>query len=76
MANYARRFTLRNLNDPLALDRRPSHRRRADELDHVTEAINSMRERLREDIERQEADEAEIRKLSLALEQSPSSVII
>ena len=76
MANYARRFTLRNLNEPLALERRPRHRRRADELDHVTEAINSMRERLREDIERQEADEAEIRKLSLALEQSPSSVII
>lgn len=76
MANYARRFTLQNLNDPLALERSPSQRRLPDELDQVTDAINSMRERLREDLERQKADEAEIRKLSLALEQSPSSVII
>lgn len=76
MANYARRFTLQNLDEALILDRHPRPPRRQDELDHVTEAINSMRERLREDLERQKADEAEIRKLSLALEQSPSSVII
>lgn len=76
MANYARQFTLHNLSEPLLLERPSRPSRRQDELDHVTEAINSMRERLREDLERQKTDEAEIRKLSLALEQSPSSVVI
>lgn len=76
MANYARRFSLRNLDEPLTLDRRSRPLQRQDELDQVSEAINNMRQRLRQDLERQKADEAEIRKLSLALEQSPSSVII
>ncbi|XOZ34341.1 EAL domain-containing protein [Halomonadaceae bacterium KBTZ08] len=76
MANYARRFSLRNLDEPLTLDRRSHPLRRQDELDQVSDAINNMRQRLRQDLERQKADEAEIRKLSLALEQSPSSVLI
>ena len=76
MARYARRFNLKNLDSPLQLDRRRKMKGAPDELDQVTDAINSMRERLRSDLERQERDAREIRKLSLALEQSPSSVII
>ena len=76
MARYARQFNLRNLDAPLRLDRRSRSGQVSDELDQVTDAINSMRDRLRSDLDRQEQDAREIRKLSLALEQSPSSVII
>ncbi|TDT41623.1 PAS domain S-box-containing protein/diguanylate cyclase (GGDEF)-like protein [Halospina denitrificans] len=76
MARYTRQFTLRNLDTPLRLDRNRRGKSVSDELDQVTDAINSMRERLRSDLERQQQDAREIRKLSLALEQSPSSVII
>jgi len=76
MARYARRFNLRNLDTPLQLDRRRRTKGLRDELEQVTDAINSMRERLRSDLERQDEDAREIRKLSLALEQSPSSVTI
>ncbi|PWG74542.1 diguanylate cyclase, partial [Enterococcus hirae] len=39
-------------------------------------AINQMRERLNDDLKRQERDAQEIRKFSKAIEQSPSSVLI
>jgi len=76
MANYAKDFSLTNLSTPLTLDRpdTPSHRN--DEIGRVTEAFNQMRERLNDDIERQERDAAEIHKFSKAIEQSPSSVVI
>lgn len=76
MANYARELSIRNLSRPLVLDRPDNQINRTDELAKVTEAINQMRERLNEDIVRQEHDAEEIRKLSKAVEQSPSSVMI
>jgi diguanylate cyclase (GGDEF)-like protein/PAS domain S-box-containing protein len=76
MANYAREFSLNNLAEPLKLDRPDTGLNRRDELAQVTEAINQMRKRLAEDVERQERDAQEIRKFSKAIEQSPSSVLI
>ncbi|WP_165855013.1 EAL domain-containing protein [Marinobacter sp. JSM 1782161] len=76
MANYTRGFSLRNLQQPLQLDRPDTDMNRRDELAQVVDAFNQMRERLNEDIQRQEEDASEIRKLSLAIEQSPSSVLI
>ena len=76
MANYARNFSLNNLSDPLELDRPDTQLNRNDELAQVTVAINQMRERLNDDLERQERDAQEIRKFSKAIEQSPSSVLI
>ncbi|MCK7543189.1 EAL domain-containing protein [Marinobacter bryozoorum] len=76
MATYARDFSLDNLDAPLRLDRSYVHRHRGDELSQVTDAINQMRERLAQDLERRKRDESEIRKLSMAVEQSPSSVMI
>ncbi|WP_275706168.1 EAL domain-containing protein [Marinobacter iranensis] len=76
MANYARNFSLNNLAKPLELDRPDSQLNRNDELAQVTVAINQMRERLNDDLERQERDAQEIRKFSKAIEQSPSSVLI
>ncbi|MGM0570626.1 EAL domain-containing protein [Marinobacter sp.] len=76
MASYARDFSLDNLDTPLRLDRPDNQRHRADELGQVTDAINQMRERLAQDLERRKRDESEIRKLSMAVEQSPSSVMI
>ncbi|MFE8069630.1 EAL domain-containing protein [Marinobacteraceae bacterium S3BR75-40.1] len=76
MANYARNFSVHKLDVPLRLDRPDVNRYRHDELAQVTDAINDMRERLRDDIRRQEKDAEEIRKLSMAIEQSPSSVLI
>ena len=76
MAEYARNFSLRNLSTPLILDRPDTRTTGNDELAQVTEAINNMRTRLQDDLERQTADAREIQKLSMALEQSPSSVLI
>lgn len=76
MANYAREFSLSTACRPLTLDRPNTASNRHDELGRVTEAINQMRERLNFDMERQQKDAAEIRKLSKAIEQSPSSVLI
>jgi diguanylate cyclase (GGDEF)-like protein/PAS domain S-box-containing protein len=76
MGNYAREFSLNNLSEPLKLDRPDTGLNRRDELAQVTEAINQMRKRLAEDVERQERDAQEIRKFSKAIEQSPSSVLI
>jgi len=76
MANYARDFSLNNLPKPLELDRPDTQLNRNDELAQVTVAINQMRERLNDDLERQERDAEEIRKFSKAIEQSPSSVLI
>lgn len=76
MAHFARNFSLTSLDRPLRLDRADNQRHRNDELGQVTEAFNQMRERLKDDLERRKRDEEEIRKLSMAIEQSPSSVII
>lgn len=76
MADYARDFSLANLSRPLVLDRPDTASNKKDELGRVTDAINQMRERLNDDLERQERDAAEIRKFSKAIEQSPSSVLI
>lgn len=76
MANYARTFSLTNLPEPLQLDRPDTELNRIDELSQVTEAINQMRQRLHQDLEQQSLDAEEIRKLSKAIEQSPSSVLI
>ncbi|MCK2148941.1 EAL domain-containing protein [Marinobacter alexandrii] len=76
MADYARDFSLSNLSRPLELDRPITPSNESDELGRVTDAINQMRERLNDDVIRQERDAAEIRKFSKAIEQSPSSVLI
>lgn len=76
MASYARHFSLRNLPGPLNLARRNTSANRRDELAQVTEAVNEMRDRLSEDMQRQQEDADEIRKLSLAIEQCPSSILI
>lgn len=76
MADYARDFSLSNLSRPLELDRPRTPSNERDELGRVTDAINQMRERLNDDVVRQERDAAEIRKFSKAIEQSPSSVLI
>lgn len=76
MANYARNFSLNNLSQPLQLDRPDTALNRNDELAQVTDAINQMRDRLNDDVARQERDAEEIRKFSKAIEQSPSSVLI
>mgnify|MGYP006279304263 FL=1 len=76
MAGYARDLSLHNLSRPLVLDRPDTPANRHDELGLVTDAINDMRERLTDDIERQKRDAADILKFSKAIEQSPSSVLI
>lgn len=76
MADYAREFSLTNLSKPLELDRPDTPLNKRDELAQVTDAINQMRQRLAEDLARQERDAQEIRKFSKAIEQSPSSVLI
>ncbi|WP_375170788.1 EAL domain-containing protein [Marinobacter sp.] len=76
MADYARDFSLANLSRPLTLDRPDTPTNRSDELGRVSDAINQMRQRLNDDLARQERDAAEIRKFSKAIEQSPSSVLI
>ncbi|WLQ17282.1 EAL domain-containing protein [Hahella aquimaris] len=76
MANYARGLNIHQLDMPLALDRSQKSGQPPDELQRVTDAINEMRLTLLNDIEKQKQDAAEIRKLSLAIEQSPSSVLI
>lgn len=76
MADYTRDLSLRNLSRPLVLDRPNTPAYQRDELGMVTEAINEMRERLTDDVARRERDEAEIRKFSKAIEQSPASVLI
>ncbi|TGN41785.1 bifunctional diguanylate cyclase/phosphodiesterase [Marinobacter confluentis] len=76
MADYARGFSLNSLREPLKLDRPDTPLNNSDELAQVTDAINHMRERLSEDLERQKRDAQEIRKFSKAIEQSPSSVLI
>ena len=76
MADYTRDLSLRNLARPLELDRPDTPAYQRDELGMVTEAINQMRERLIDDVTRRERDEAEIRKFSKAIDQSPSSVLI
>lgn len=76
MATYARNLSLDSLDEPLKLDRANTPTNRRDELAQVTDAINQMRERLNQDIAQQEQDATQIRKLSMAIEQSPSSVLI
>lgn len=76
MANYTKDFSLKNLNRPLTLDRPDTPSHRDDEIGRVTEAINQMRKRLNDDVARQQRDAAEIDKLSKAIDQSPSSVVI
>lgn len=76
MAAYTRDLSLKNLSQPLTLDRPDSPANRRDELGMVTDAINEMRERLNDDVGRRERDAADILKFSKAIEQSPSSVLI
>ncbi len=76
MANYARSLNINHLETPLRLDRKQATENQPDELQRVTDAINEMRMTLLKDIEKQKRDAAEISKLSLAIDQSPSSVLI
>jgi diguanylate cyclase (GGDEF)-like protein/PAS domain S-box-containing protein len=75
MATYARNFDLSKPEVALKLERIENPNLR-DELTDVTDAINEMRTKLIDDISRQEKDAKEIKKLSMAIEQSPSSVLI
>lgn len=53
IADYARQLSLQSLHRPLALPRREQR----DELQDITDAINHMRESLREDIRKREETE-------------------
>jgi len=76
MAQYTRDLSLKNLSRPLRLDRHETPANKRDELGMVTDAINQMRERLNDDVDRRERDAADILKFSKAIDQSPSSVLI
>ncbi|ARU56553.1 PAS/PAC sensor-containing signal transduction diguanylate cyclase/phosphodiesterase [Oleiphilus messinensis] len=76
MAIYARNLNINKLDTPLKLDRKEKKDHEKDELNEVSDAINQMRIQLVKDLERQNKDAAVIKKLSLAIEQSPSSVLI
>ncbi len=76
MANYARSININELGTELILDRKMRPSQSPDELQRVTDAINEMRITLLNDIDKQKKDAAEIQRLSLAIEQSPSSVLI
>ncbi len=56
IADYARNLKLENFNQPLKLKRYSAQSRR-DELDNVVDAINQMRQRLLDDIEKRHAIE-------------------
>ena len=76
MAEYAKNLNINALDNPLVLDRAQSKLSRNDELSQVTNAINDMRLTLIDDLDKQSENAQEIRKLSLAIDQSPSSVLI
>jgi len=76
MAEFAQNLNINALDQSLTLDRPPSQSSKKDELSQVTDAINEMRLTLIDDLEKQRTSEKEIRKLSLAIDQSPSSVLI
>lgn len=67
MADYARNLTLERLDTPLTLTRRRPHRQ--DELSHVMNSINQMRESLMDDIELREQAEQQLATLNAELEQ-------
>src|SRR5690554_5493513 len=71
MAQYTRDLSLKNLSRPLHLDRHETPANKRDELGMVTDAINQMRERLNDDVDRRERDAADILKFSKAIDQSP-----
>jgi signal transduction histidine kinase len=64
MADYARGFNLTTLDVPLVLDGRKAWQ---DELDDVADALNYMREALRDDMKRREEAEAELREKQMTL---------
>lgn len=76
MAEYTQNLTINELDKPLVLDRPDTNFNRTDELARVTNAFNNMRLTLIDDLNKQNESKNEIRKLSLAIEQSPSSVLI
>ncbi|WP_256470534.1 EAL domain-containing protein [Alkalimarinus coralli] len=76
MAEYAQDLNINALDKPLVLDRADTKFSRSDELSQVTNAINGMRLTLIDDLAKQNENAKEIRKLSLAIDQSPSSVLI
>ena len=53
IANYASNFSMEKLDIPLLLNRKPLFFIKEDELDQLTYSINSMRLRLKKDIEKQ-----------------------
>lgn len=57
ISDFARNMSLENLSDQLTLDRTKSHVKVHDELDHVVEAIEHMRQSLIEDLDQRHAIE-------------------
>ena len=76
MAGFAQKLNINALDKPLTLDRKQGNFSNKDELSQVTDAINQMRLKLIDDLDEQRSSANEIRKLSLAIDQSPSSVLI
>ena len=76
MAEFAQNLNINALEQSLTLDRKQGKYSKKDELSQVTDAINEMRLQLIDDLDKQRSSEKEIRKLSLAIDQSPSSVLI
>lgn len=76
LAAWTRRLDLGHLDEAPRLKRPPSPSGDPDELDEVVRALDEMRESLRRDIRARARAELELRKLSAALEQSPTAVMI
>ncbi len=76
MADFAQNLNINALEQALTLDRKQSKLSKKDELSQVTNAMNQMRLKLIDDLDKQRSSAKEIQKLSLAIDQSPSSVLI
>lgn len=74
LARYARRLDLAHLDEAPALPRKPPGA--PDELDDVVRALDEMRQSLLRDIAARESAQAELHKLSSALQQSPEAILI
>lgn len=74
LARYARRLDLAHLDTAPVLQRRATGM--PDELDDVVHALDEMRQSLLRDIAARESAQAELRKLSSALQQSPEAILI
>ncbi|MBU0995013.1 MAG: response regulator [Proteobacteria bacterium] len=70
MAEYTDKLNLDTLGTPLVLNRKDSGKNTADELDRIANGFNAMRNRLIEDIKKQQESENEKKKMEVQLMQA------